>query len=328
MSFKGIDVSKWQGVIDWQKVKNAGIDFAMIREGYGKKDPNQIDKKFEENFSGAKSVGIGVGVYHYSYADSVKDAINEAHFCLENIRNRPLEYPVVIDIEDREMLKLSNRQRTDIVKAFCDEIERNGYYAMFYCNLNWLNNYLYAQELTPRYDLWLAQWGVSFPAVSCGIWQYTSNGTVDGISGNVDMNVANRDYPTLMKVKGCNNLTPISGGEYKEEQYYQDTTSKIPELYTVQKGDTLWGICRNYGLDINEVARLNNIKNVNVIYAGETLKLKDNGSGNTDRIYTVQKGDTLTKIAIQHHTTISKLVSDNNIQDPNKIYVGQKIVIK
>lgn len=85
MEFKGIDVSKWNGNINWDKVKSAGINFAIVREGYGKRDPRQVDKKFKDNINGAKSVGIHTSVYHYSYADSVEDAINEARFCLENI---------------------------------------------------------------------------------------------------------------------------------------------------------------------------------------------------------------------------------------------------
>ena len=184
---RGIDVSKWQGNINWEKVKNAGIDFAIIREGYGKKDPKQIDKKFKDNINGAKSVGIHTGVYHYSYADSVEDAINEAQFCLENIQGLKLEYPIVFDIEDKEQLKLNNRQRTDIVKAFCGEIEKAGYYAMFYCNLNWLRNYLLKDEILSRFDLWLAQWNGQGPSESCGIWQFSETGTVSGISGNVNL---------------------------------------------------------------------------------------------------------------------------------------------
>ena len=202
MEFKGIDVSKWNGNINWDKVKSVGINFAIIRECYGKRNPRQVDKKFKDNINGAKSVGIHTSVYHYSYADSVEDAINEARFCLENIEGMKLEYPVIIDVEDKEQLKLNNRQRTDIVKAFCSEIEKHGYYAMFYCNLNWLNNYLYKDELLPKYDLWLAQWGVDAPSVSCGIWQYSSCGKVEGISGNVDLNISYKNYPEIIKSKG------------------------------------------------------------------------------------------------------------------------------
>jgi GH25 family lysozyme M1 (1,4-beta-N-acetylmuramidase) len=189
MEKRGIDVSKWQGVIDWKEVKDVEVEFAILREGYGKKSPTQIDKQFKTNYEGAKAVGIPVGVYHYSYADSVSDAKLEAEFCLENIRGMQLEYPVCFDIEDKEQLKLNNRQRTDIVKAFCEEIEKAGYYAMFYCNLNWLNNYLLKTDLISKYDLWLAQWNAEKPAVSCGIWQNKETGIVSGISGHTDINV-------------------------------------------------------------------------------------------------------------------------------------------
>lgn len=142
MEFKGIDVSKWNGTIDWQKVKGSGIDFAIIREGFGVKSPNQIDEKFKYNITGAKNAGISCGAYHYSYAVSVQEAVNEAQFCLENIRGYQLAYPIAFDAEDKIMLKLSTRQRTDICKAFCEEMEKNGYYTMIYCNLNWLETFI------------------------------------------------------------------------------------------------------------------------------------------------------------------------------------------
>lgn len=200
-----------------------------------KKSPAQVDKKFKDNINGAKSVGIHTSVYHYSYADSVEDAINEAQFCLENIEGMKLEYPVIIDVEDKEQLKLNNRQRTDIVKAFCSEIEKHGYYAMFYCNLNWLNNYLLKDELLPKYDLWLAQWGVDAPSVSCGIWQYSSTGKIDGIDGNVDLNISYKDYCLIVKSKGLNGFNK------------SDNSPNINYFtYTVKKGDTLWAIAQRY----------------------------------------------------------------------------------
>ena len=262
MEFKGIDVSKWNGNINWDKVKSAGINFAIVREGYGKRDPRQVDKKFKDNINGAKSVGIHTGVYHYSYADSVDDAINEAQFCLENVQGLKLEYPTVIDIEDKEQLKLNNRQRTDIVKAFCSEIERVGYYAAFYCNLNWLNNYLIRDELLPKYDLWLAQWSVGAPSVSCGIWQKSDRGSIDGISGNVDLNVAYKDYANIMKNKGLNGFAPSNANK----NYFE---------YTVKKGDTLWVIAQRYlgsGYKYREIRELNAL-NSDMIYAGQTLKI-------------------------------------------------------
>ena len=264
MEFRGIDVSKWQGGVNWNEVKKDGTEFAILREGWGKKSPNQIDKKFKDNINGAKSVGIYTGIYHYSYADSVEDAINEAQFCLENIEGFKPEYPVIIDVEDKKQLKLNNRQRTDIIKAFCSEIEKHGYYAMFYCNLNWLNNYLYKDELLPKYDLWLAQWGVDAPSVSCGIWQYSSTGKIDGIDGNVDLNISYKDYCSIVKSKGLNGFNK------------SDNSPNINYFtYTVKKGDTLWAIAQRYlgsGYKYKEIKDLNAL-NSDMIYPGQTLKI-------------------------------------------------------
>ena len=174
------------------------------------------------------------------------------------------EYPVCLDIEDRTMLSLSNRQRTDIVKAFCSEIEKAGYYAMFYCNLNWLNNYLYKDELLSKYDLWLAQWCVGKPSVPCGIWQKSDKGSINGISGNVDIDIAYKNYPEIMKSKGLN-------GFNKEN----NPASTNYFTYTVKKGDTLWAIAQRYlgsGYKYKEIKDLNAL-NSDMIYPGQTLKI-------------------------------------------------------
>ena len=264
MEFKGIDVSKWQGSINWNEVKKDGTEFAILREGWGKKSPNQIDKRFKENYEGAKAVGIPVGSYHYFYADSVDDAKREAEFCLENIQGMKFEYPVCFDIEDRTMLSLSNRQRTDIVKAFCSEIEKAGYYAMFYCNLNWLNNYLYKDELLPKYDLWIAEWNVAAPSVSCGIWQKSDKGFINGISGNVYLDIAYKNYPEIIKSKGLNGFSKANNSA--STNYF---------TYTVKKGDTLWAIAQRYlgsGYKYKKIKDLNAL-NSDMIYPGQTLKI-------------------------------------------------------
>ena len=315
MEMKGIDVSKWNGVIDWDEAKKDGVEFAIIREGWGKKDPKQIDKKFYDNYNGAKAAGIYVGVYHYSYADSVEDAVKEAQFCLENIQGLDLDFPIVFDIEDKEQLKLNNRQRTDIVKAFCSEIEKAGYYAMFYCNLNWLNNYLYKDELLPRYDFWLAQWDVDVPYVSCGIWQKSDCGHISGISGNVDIDIAYKDYPSIIKhtQNAINNNKPQQTAP----------TTQATSTYIVQKGDTLSGIAKKFGVSVQTIADINNIKDVNKIYVGQVLKIKD-----TRIYYTVKAGDTVSAIALRYGTSAQEIARLNGLENPNIIYVGQKLRIK
>ena len=264
MNKNGIDVSKWQGTIDWQSVKNDGVDFAIIREGFGKESPSQVDKKFKENYTGAKYVGLPVGVYHYSYADSISDAKAEADFCLKNISGMQFEYPICFDIEDSEMLSLSTQQRTDICKAFCETVENAGYYAMIYCNLNWYNNYLIKDQLTD-YDLWLAQWSVGEPSVPCGIWQKSEKGILDGITGNVDLNVSYKDYPSIIKSKGINGFK--SGQSQPKLPTYTE--------YTVKKGDTLWTIAQKLlgaGSKYTEIKALNSLSS-DTIYPEQVLKI-------------------------------------------------------
>ena len=161
------------------------------------------------------------------------------------------------------MLKLTNRQRTDICIKFCETIENAGYYTMIYANKNWLDNYLYADELLKRFDLWLAQWGVNKTAYSCGIWQYGGTGKIDGISGNVDLNISYKNYPEIMKNKGLNGF---KSNQNANKNYFE---------YTIQKGDTLWHLAQKYlgnGARYEEIKTLNNLSS-DTIYAGQTLRI-------------------------------------------------------
>ncbi|MFQ9872026.1 MAG: glycoside hydrolase family 25 protein [Oscillospiraceae bacterium] len=205
MNRKGIDVSTWQGSIDWQKVKASGIEFAMIRSSYGKEDKSrQTDKQFHENMKGAKAAGILCGAYHYSYATSVAEAKQEAAFFLDIIKDYSFEFPVAFDIEDKCQRDLGRQLITDMIVAFCDTVERAGYFVSLYTNLDWLNNRIDLDRVQ-RFDIWLAQWAdkPTFTG-SYGMWQYTSNGSVPGISGRVDMDIAYKDYAALIKQGGSN----------------------------------------------------------------------------------------------------------------------------
>lgn len=320
----GIDCSKWQGAIDWNTVKNSDVKFAIIREGYGKESPSQVDKQFENNYSGAKSASIPVGVYHYSYADSTNDAKLEAQFCLKNIQGKQLEYPVIFDIEDSEMLALTNQQRTDLVKSFCSTIEDAGYYAMYYCNLNWYNNCLIPSQLAD-YDLWLAQWYAQSPTISCGIWQYSEKGSINGISGNVDMNVSYKDYPMIMKLKGINGYSSISAADYPSNTTNYSSNQKQTYInYVVVQGDTLSSIAAKYGTTSSKIAEINNIKEPNRIYVNQLVKVPVASSVIT---YTVISGDTLSSIAAKYNTTVDSIVKLNNLKDKNLIYPGQTLTI-
>lgn len=197
VTYKGIDVSKHQGEINWQKVKADGIQFAMLRAGYGRYD-NQKDEQFEANYAGATAAGIPVGAYHYSYATAAEQAKQEAEVFLNWIKGKNLTYPVAFDIEDAKQANLGIEKISNIIRAFCETVEAAGYYVVVYANKNWLETRIDA-DCKSRYDIWLAQW-TSKPTYTgnYGMWQYTSDGSVDGISGRVDMNIAYKDYPSII----------------------------------------------------------------------------------------------------------------------------------
>ncbi len=185
---KGIDVSEWNGTINWQQVANDDIDFAMIRTGYGRYD-GQEDEKFEQNYAGAVANGIAVGVYHYSYAQNVDQAIAEAQYCLRILNGRKLNLPVAYDIEDPTQTGLSKATATAMAKAFCDTIRAGGYDAVVYSYASFLNDKIDYNAISD-YGVWVAHTGTSKPDYQnpYEMWQYSHTGSVNGISGNVDMN--------------------------------------------------------------------------------------------------------------------------------------------
>lgn len=186
-NIKCIDVSEWQGNIDWKKVKSAGYGCAILRAGFGR-SATQVDKQFEKNYKNATSAGVKIGVYWYSYAVDKADAVKEAKACLQVIKGKKLDMPVFFDMEESTMTKLGKSTLTAMAKAFCEEIKKGGYRAGVYSNPNWFTNYLNYKELRSLYPVWLAQY-YKEPQFDCDIWQYSSEGTVDGVSGNVDMNI-------------------------------------------------------------------------------------------------------------------------------------------
>lgn len=201
--YKGIDVSKWQGEINWSLVRNAGIQFAMICSsfGWGK---GQKDRFFNTNYTGAKKVGIPVGAYHYSYATTVEEAVKEAELCYSIIKGKKFEYPIAYDMEENRVCALGKDKVSAIAKAFCEKMESYGYYVCIYANKHWLDNY-FTDEIFKKYDIWLAQWSEK-PTFerTYGMWQKTSKGKVNGIEGNVDLDESYKNYPAIMKYNGLN----------------------------------------------------------------------------------------------------------------------------
>lgn len=226
--FKGIDVSKWQGDIDWAKVKKAGIQFAMIRSSYGS-EKGQEDAKLAANVKGCEANDIPYGFYHYSYAKTVDGAKKEAEYFLSVIKNYSPTMPVAFDLEDSSQSGLSKATLTAMVKAFCEVCEKAGYYVILYSNKSWLESKYNMSDLA-AYDVWLAQWG-SKPTYTgaYGMWQYSAEGSVSGISGDVDMDIAYKDYPSIIKSCGLNGQKKTSV-QVAEKPKDESSTASDAEL--------------------------------------------------------------------------------------------------
>lgn len=185
---KGIDVSYCQGNIDFDRIDKEQVQFVIIRSSFGW-EQNQKDSHFERNYAGFKKLGIPVGAYHYSYARTKEQAIKEAKYCLECIKGKCFELPVFIDMEEQNCAAAGRRACTDVAKAFIETMEKSGFRSGIYTNPNWLENYLYKNEIVGKVDLWLAQWGSAKPYCDCMLWQYGvgGRGSVSGITGEIDL---------------------------------------------------------------------------------------------------------------------------------------------
>ena len=203
----GIDVSVFQGEIDWGKVAQTNTEFAILRIGYNDKQ----DAQFLNNYKKAKEIGMPVGAYMYSYAVTEQAAIDEANIVLERIKGMQFEYPIYLDIEDKKLLKeeykLTKEQRTKNALAFVRTMQENGYYVGVYANLDWFTNYLDVEKIQAECETWIAHYNENYDYsnTAYGMWQYTDKGRLDGITANtVDLNVCYKDYPSIIKNGGYN----------------------------------------------------------------------------------------------------------------------------
>ena len=215
---KGIDVSSHQGLIDWAKVKASGIEFAIVRAGYGQYS-TQVDSKARQNFFGALGAGLHVGAYWFSYATTPEEAKVEADLCADTIEKYKgqLDFPVYFDYEyDSEIYSKrkgvipTQSLRESLAKAFCEEIEARGWRAGVYTNLDYLRT-RWRMDALKSWEIWLADYTGS-PDVSCGVQQTGSTGKINGISGNVDTDTAFTDYPALIREKDWNGFTAQPAG--------------------------------------------------------------------------------------------------------------------
>lgn len=243
---RGIDVSSWQGRIDWTKVKPY-IDFAILRCGFGSDSRENDDLYFERNASECKRLGIPFGVYLYSYATTLDDARSEVDHTLRLIRDKKLEYPVFLDVESRRQMVLPKERLTEIVNYYCEEMEHEGYYVGIYSSLYRLSSNLDAKELD-RYDKWVAEWGDEFTYKKpAGMWQHTAFEELAGIKGRVDGDTAFYDYPRIIRERGLNHLEDeplkykvgdkvfVSGDIYKNSNKEDIEKRVCDEEYTIEE---------------------------------------------------------------------------------------------
>lgn len=337
MALKGIDVSQWQGNIDWQSVKSAGVQFAMLRAGYGR---NNLDTKFHRNAQGAVAAGIPIGLYWFSYALNVDMARKEAQYAVELAKKYKITWPIAYDLEyDTVSYALKNgvtitkSLATQMAKAFCEEIKRLGYLPMVYTNLDYLNRYFDRSQLP--YDLWYAQYAPAADVKEKAIWQYSSKGSVAGIEGAVDLNYGYKDYGNGGQIQPEPVPAPegttlelaaaVMQGKYGVEEArrkalgsrYEEVQSFINHIAGAST-DTL----------VKEVlqGRYGNGKIREIVLGSRYQAVQNRING--AQYYTIRPGDTLSGIAAKYGTTYQQLARINGIANPDKIYAGQRIKVK
>lgn len=202
--YNGIDLSEHNGRVDFSKIKSTGIDFVMIREGYGSDGlyENQVDSFYAENYSNAKKAGLMVGAYHYMYASTPEEAVTEAKGFLASLKGKQFEMPVVLDIEEAVQSELPVVTVDSIVKAFMDVCEKAGYFCMLYSYESFLTNKI-SLSLRDKYSIWCANTSGT-PKIKYGIHQYSFKGNINGVNGFVDLDRAYIDYPSIIKNGGFN----------------------------------------------------------------------------------------------------------------------------
>lgn len=315
--YNGIDVSEWQGNIDFGEVARAGIEVVYIRASEGR---GYVDPYFRENYEKAKANGLRTGFYHFLTATNEAEAKEEAEFFVSNIKGLEPDCRLAMDFEVFDGLSVS--AINEISKVFLETVEKlSGKDCVIYSDA-YNAREVFSKELADDYPIWVADYFVEEPE-SNGKWkfwvgfQYSDRGRINGIDGNVD-----RDYFTNGVF--LNNVSQIP----------KDTvTDKNQEFkyIRVNRGETLSGIAIKYNTSYQYLARINSIANPNLIYVGQGLRvpaLNDYKIHDTShRLYIVRRGNTLTQIAREYGVTIENIVELNSIANPNLIYVGETLRI-
>ena len=225
----GIDVSEWQGVIDWAKAKAGGIKFAILRAGIS----SRADKCFATNYAACENAGIPAGAYWYCTATTVADAKAQAKLFLQIISGKKFAYPVYMDLEEHEQFALGKAKCSELADAFLTVLEQAGYFAGLYCSTSYLQQYL-TDSIRSRYAIWVAQYYTSCTYDGdYGIWQYNVAGnaeydiigqkSIPGIVGECDMDYCYTDYPSIIKAAGLNGFAKATQPTQPEPTPEPDT---------------------------------------------------------------------------------------------------------
>ncbi|WP_260288501.1 glycoside hydrolase family 25 protein [Peribacillus aracenensis] len=313
-TIKGIDVSHWQGVINWDKVAKDGVKFVFIKATEGTSYSKL--SYFKDNVPKALAAGLKVGAYHYAKFATVEEAKAEAAYFLGSIRSFGLNYPAVLDLEENKR-SASKKILTDAAIAFLEAIEDAGHTAMLYTGKSFLEKHLDESRLK-KYALWIARYNSTLGR-SADIWQHSDTGKVNGISTKVDLNIAYRDFTYT--------VNPINPPDNPNTSKPTSTTT-----YTVKKNDTLSLIAKKYNTTVKALVSLNGIKNPDKINIG--LKLKVNGSSSTattngtKKYHTVKSGDTVSALVKKYGSSTSQIKTWNSLKNIDKIYVDQNLRVK
>lgn len=313
--YNGIDVSIWQGEINFNEVINDGIKVVYIRASEGE---SYIDSNFESNYQKAKENGLYIGCYHYLTARTEEEAKLQAKFFVSVIGGKQIDCKLAMDFES--FGDLSIEEINSIALTFLNTVKNlSGKDVIVYSDTYNAKN-IFSGEIT-NYPLWVAEYGVEEPTsnVSWENWvgfQYTDLGEVAGIEGYVDKNKFTQDV-----LLGDKTEIPMIDKPDKNKE----TNTTI----TVVRGDTLSKIAQKYQTTVQKLVELNNIQNPNFIYVGQKLIVPTQNTTSTsnNEIYYVKAGDTLSKIAKNYGTTVYAIAYTNGIKNINYIYIGQKLII-
>lgn len=312
--YRGIDISEFQGEIDFEEVRRSGIEAVYIRVGAGE----YTDEYFAENYERAKAAGLKIGFYHYVTARSVDEGRRQARFFASLAAGREPDMRLAMDFEYFGSLSVS--QINAISEAYLDELTAlTKREAVIYSDLSNARN-IFSRALAEKYPLWAAQYGADEPSAN-GKWrewvgfQYTDEGRVGGIYGNVDRNIFTEGI-----------FLSDSGRIDGEKRTTVRARTRTLTVY-VRAGDTLWAIAREYGTTVEAIARENRIVDPNRIFAGERLRITLPARGSGEEIYTVRRGDTPISIAGKFDVTLSALEDRNGLERGETIYAGDKLSI-